>query len=281
MKLGPSARVFSCSLLPCLASVLCACICCCSPVCVGATFRARSWGPCMGTLALLLPSPSPPLISVVVSVLHSFTHSEWDYVLFPPRSYLGLLFMDGNMWGSTIMLMAWVACCFYVRTAPGMQYAGVVAAFTAPIVMIQNVENVDDKRTAALSRIEQTIIATFVVAVVVTIMWPNTSRSSHQVRPRLSKAVDALGDSISNAVKVFAVRASHGDLLGRSVVASQTIADTLNIPASAVQTTQLLGAVKGLQKLVSDANTEPTCSSNNFPCVASHACSAMHTLAHS
>ena len=64
----------------------------------------------------------------------------------------------------------------------GKEYAGVVAAFTAPIVMIQPVTTVADKRTAALSRIEQTLIGIVAVVVVINVMWRSSSLSSHQVR---------------------------------------------------------------------------------------------------
>ena len=49
----------------------------------------------------------------------------------------------------------------FVNHRKGLEYAGTVAAFTAPIIMIQDAESKQDKQTAALSRIEQTLVGSF------------------------------------------------------------------------------------------------------------------------
>ncbi len=62
----------------------------------------------------------------------------------------------------------------YVRTDKEYSYSGVVAAFTAPLILFYNVQMVltpELARLTSISRIEATVLVLMIV-LVVTVLWP-------------------------------------------------------------------------------------------------------------
>ena len=194
----------------------------------------------------------------------------------------------------TSLTHGWWLWLVFVNHRKGLEYAGTVAAFTAPIIMIQDAESKQDKQTAALSRIEQTLVGVVAVVVVINIMWRTTSQSSHQVRHeagchcaappdayavaaaaaaeqvrrRLTDIVAKLEHAVDRAVATLTTRALKGGRENVCVVASRAIAEALHLPESAVDTGTLRAQTNALQQLVKDAAVEPSLSQNVFPYVA-------------
>ena len=98
---------------------------------------------------------------------------------------------------TTVLLVTFVTASGYVRGSTSYSYAGTVAAFTAPVLMLSppNVDSGEDATSLAYSRIEQTILGIAVWLVVEFGLWPKLASES---------ALDATMASLKSASSVMA-----------------------------------------------------------------------------
>lgn len=86
--------------------------------------------------------------------------------------YLVLLVGHNSKVGLTTALVAWVTCNAFIRYSSPFGYAGLVAAFTAPIIVLGYGSAEDGYEDFALSRITQTCVGILCFIAVEMVLWP-------------------------------------------------------------------------------------------------------------
>lgn len=102
------------------------------------------------------------------------------------------------------LLTIWVFFCGYYRSNPSRGYAGLVAAFTAALIVSgfdpENSKNISVEKYS-LHRIEQTFLGIVLLLVVLQFLSPNTARSLLHLE--ISQSLQMMSDLFSDAFSGF------------------------------------------------------------------------------
>jgi len=98
------------------------------------------------------------------------------------------------------VIAAWTFACAWHRSSALYGDAAVVAAFTAPIIMLGPILG----EAGALLRVEQTVFGTFLYAVIDNLFWPK--RAKHDLRKELAAALETLQKLWTRSFNIFLQR---------------------------------------------------------------------------
>eukprot|EP00850_Spirogloea_muscicola_P022569 SM000301S11772 [mRNA] locus=s301:107010:114676:- [translate_table: standard] len=144
--------------------------------------------------------------------------------------YLAIKVAHHHQWLVVFALVPWVIVASFVRHSSSYGYAGVVAAFTAAVIMLGYQQSGQGVDTYSLGRITETFIGVLCFVVVEGLVWP--SRAVVLVRASMVSCLQDCRDCVAAIIRAYMngtclqCREKFAeDAIGRSLVRQALLAD--------------------------------------------------------
>eukprot|EP00850_Spirogloea_muscicola_P016339 SM000132S26854 [mRNA] locus=s132:9162:16854:+ [translate_table: standard] len=144
--------------------------------------------------------------------------------------YLAIKVAHHHQWLVVFALVPWVIVASFVRHSSSYGYAGVVAAFTAAVIMLGYQQSGQGVDTYSLGRITETFIGVLCFVVVEGVVWP--SRAVVLVRASVVSCLQDCRDCVAAIIRAYMngtclqCREKFAeDAIGRSLVRQALLAD--------------------------------------------------------